>query len=197
MAKQDGSSNSFAMSQLICLGPKPLVNDENEAEYDDLVTQMINAAAPKDFLEITWVRDIVDSLWETRRLRRIKHSILSASHIAATKEILEDPDDEKDVTATGRLINEMSNGVPAAKAMILARLKRMGFDEGAMEAYGFLWSVEVIKQIEAMIDRADTRRHLATLQMRRHKEFALRMNRAVADVLDAEFRELPASAAAT
>jgi hypothetical protein len=54
------------------LGPPPLLPFEDFDAYERVLNQMAQAVAPQDFVEWTWLRDIVDLGWEIGRARRAK-----------------------------------------------------------------------------------------------------------------------------
>src|SRR4051794_40678372 len=58
---------------------RPLIAGESEGEYDDLLSKVTSAVAPADVIEAVWVKDIVDLIWESQRLRRLKASLLMAA----------------------------------------------------------------------------------------------------------------------
>ena len=45
-------------------GPAPLIEGEDAAAYDELLTGISSTVKPADILEDIWVRDIVDLVWE-------------------------------------------------------------------------------------------------------------------------------------
>ena len=62
-------------------GAPVLLEGEDGAHYDKLLTQVTAAVAPTDVIEEFWVRDVVELLWEAMRLRRLKASLLRSSAI--------------------------------------------------------------------------------------------------------------------
>ena len=64
--------------QLLLFGPRPLIEGEDGAAYDELVARFSAAIKPKDFLEEMWMRDVVDLTWETLRMRRLKAALLTS-----------------------------------------------------------------------------------------------------------------------
>ena len=61
------------------LGPPPLLDGEDAGAYDALYGHIRTAVAPRDVLEEIWARDVIDNLWETLRLRRLKVRFMRAS----------------------------------------------------------------------------------------------------------------------
>jgi hypothetical protein len=63
-------------------GPPPLIAGEDPAQYEAMRDQISAAVGPLDFLEEIWVNDVVNLVWETQRLRRLRAARL---HCAAPK----------------------------------------------------------------------------------------------------------------
>jgi len=62
------------------LGPPPLLEGEDATAYHKLKISIFSAVKPEDAIDEMWVRDILDLLWETTRLRRLKAKLM---HVAA------------------------------------------------------------------------------------------------------------------
>ena len=52
------------------LGPPPVLESEDASAYEALKFRIFSAVKPEDAIEQMWVRDVLDLLWETTRLRR-------------------------------------------------------------------------------------------------------------------------------
>ena len=59
-------------------GPPPLIAGEDQAQYEAMRDRISAAVGPLDFLEEIWVNDVVNHVWETQRLRRLKAALLQA-----------------------------------------------------------------------------------------------------------------------
>ena len=59
------------------LGGSPLIRGENVRSYDELLERICATLQPRDSLEEIWIRDIVDLVWETFRLRRAKANLMT------------------------------------------------------------------------------------------------------------------------
>src|SRR5215207_10190506 len=70
------------------LGPPVLLEGEDLAQYERLSAQVTAAVEPVDVIEVFWVRDVVDLLWEVLRLRRLKASLLLASAASGLEQLL-------------------------------------------------------------------------------------------------------------
>ena len=71
-------------------GPRPLIEGEDAAAYDELHARFSATIKPKDFLEEMWVRDVVDLTWETLRMRRLKAGLLTSVTWKGLKAVLSD-----------------------------------------------------------------------------------------------------------
>jgi hypothetical protein len=70
------------------LGPRPLIAGEDGAEYDDILQRISADAAPGDFIEEIWVRNVGDLVWESIRLRRLKAQLMQAAAYQGLEEVL-------------------------------------------------------------------------------------------------------------
>ena len=70
------------------LDPPVLLAGEDIEKYQRLSGQVTAALEPVDVIEVFWVRDVVDLLWEALRLRRLKASLLAASAKAGLNKVL-------------------------------------------------------------------------------------------------------------
>jgi hypothetical protein len=73
------SAAAAPVQRFALFGPAPLLEGEDSAAYDELLTQVSTAVKPADFLEEIWVHDIVNFFWEVLRGRRLKCELLKAS----------------------------------------------------------------------------------------------------------------------
>jgi hypothetical protein len=76
--KRAAALRSEAFSGAGLFGPPPLLEGEDAAAYDELLTRVSSAVRPTDFIEEIWVRDLTDVFWSILRLRRIQAAHLSA-----------------------------------------------------------------------------------------------------------------------
>ena len=65
------------MARLAAFGPAPLVEGENEADYNDLLARISAAVKPADILEEVWVSDFVYYEWYVLHLRRLKARVIN------------------------------------------------------------------------------------------------------------------------
>src|SRR5947209_2441530 len=95
MATMDNSAHpvtppqAIAANAVLC-GPAPLVPGEDPAAYDELLARATALVAPGDVLEELWVRDVVNRVWDTARLHRMKANLLTACASVGLKLVLDD-----------------------------------------------------------------------------------------------------------
>ena len=70
------------------LGPAPITHLEDGDAYERVLSKMAEAVAPTDFVEWTWLKDIVDLVWEAARARRAKAVRLALARRTAIEDIL-------------------------------------------------------------------------------------------------------------
>jgi len=188
------AGSSYIGNELSWFGPKPLVEGDSEEAYDALAQQVRMAVDPSDVLEETWCRDVVDSLWEAQRLRRLKAALLKSARPQGLKRLLGSPDDFVQEVEVDRQIRNWTVQDPDALKHAAEMLELMGLDDCAIDAHALAENIDLVGEFDILITRTDARRHFALQEMRRHKEFALRMKRAISEVLEAEFREVETGA---
>jgi hypothetical protein len=60
------------------IGPPLILDGESGDRYCELYDRVRDAVQPNDMIEELWARDIVDLVWETLRLRRLKLKLMRA-----------------------------------------------------------------------------------------------------------------------
>jgi hypothetical protein len=71
-AKLPAALSSPSATDVSFLGAPPLIPGEVASDYQQLLTAVIDAMKPVDFLETIWTRDVIDLQWDIIRFRRIK-----------------------------------------------------------------------------------------------------------------------------
>jgi hypothetical protein len=72
------SNGAASLATIALLGAAPLIKGENSSSYDELFNRICVTLQPRDCLEEIWIRDVVDLVWETFRLRRLKAAAMRA-----------------------------------------------------------------------------------------------------------------------
>jgi hypothetical protein len=173
-------------------GPAPLIPGEDPEAYKALQTRVAAAVAPKDVLEEIWVRDVVDLVWETLRLRRLKAAFLSSAAHEGLAIILR-PLAKSDFMRRigGSLSERWAQGEPEAKKTVNGHLASAGLSVDDVMAQTVALKLEAIERMDRMLASAEGRRDAALRELTRHREtLAAAVRRATEKIDDAEFEEI-------
>ena len=175
------------------LGPPPLLEGEDAGAYDALYGQIRTAVAPRDVLEEIWARDVIDNLWETLRLRRLKVSFMRASAYEGVARLL----GPRTTILERGLVGRWAARERAAINKVDGLLKQAGLDQEAIAAQTLALKLDTIERIERMIMQTEGRRNMMLREIDRHRDvLAQRLREAATEIEDAEFEEIPSAEAA-
>jgi hypothetical protein len=179
-------------------GPRALIPGEDAAAYDELLARVTARVQPADILEELWVRDVVDLFWDALRLRRLKAKVMAA---AAPEElakvlgplIIPEPGVVLD---THRLAAGLAgrwalhDRDAAAKVDILLAAGSRSMDDVMARCLSL--TLDEVERIDRMTMHAEIRRNAALREIERHRAaFAEAARRAIEDIADAEFEDVP------
>jgi hypothetical protein len=174
-------------AQLACLGRAPLVPGEDAADYDTLLTQFSAAVRPRDVVEETWVRDVVDLLWEAARLRRLKAALMTACADQGMQKLLEG----LNVRETYALARRWAARELAAVGQVDAILAAAGLGMEHVMARTLRQTIAEVTQIDRMIASVEMRRAATMREISHYREhFAAQLRgamRAAEKITDAAF----------
>jgi hypothetical protein len=184
-------------------GPPPLLAVENRGAYDRLLARVAADLGPHDAMEMMWVKDIVDLIWEVLRYRRFRAVIIDAARhdaLDATARSLaigcgDDPGDGERLSdhAGGRWLSD-----PAAKSEVLHILGAHGMSEETIAAEAFLRRGDDIERIEKLLISAERRRDAVLREIAAYREvFAARARVAAERIIDAQPLDIAAPLPAT
>ena len=175
------------------LGPPPLLDGEDAGAYDALYGHIRTAVAPRDVLEEIWARDVIDNLWETLRLRRLKVSFMRASAHEGVARLL----GPRTTILERGLVGRWAGRERAAINKVDGLLKQAGLDQEAIAAQTLALKLDTIERIERMIMQTEGRRNMMLREIDRHRDvLAQRLRQAATEIEDAEFEEIPSAEAA-
>jgi hypothetical protein len=166
-------------------GPRPLIEGEDAAAYDELLARFSAVIKPKDFLEEMWVRDIVDLTWETLRMRRLKAGLLTSVTWEGLKEVLSDLVDPFEA---GNLSKDWAarDRQAVKKVDKLLTSKRLTMELAVARALSA--NIDSFERIDRMVMNAEARRNAALRELeRRRTSLALALRQASDDVVEAQF----------
>jgi hypothetical protein len=168
-------------------GPPPLIAGEDQAQYEMMRDQISAAVRPLDFLEEIWVNDVVNLVWETQRLRRLRAALLLAAAPEGVDRILRasDPFFGQNVAA------DWASLQPGAMKIVDAALAA-SLTMDAVMAQTLALKIDEVERIDRMVASAEARRNIALREIDRHRAtLGAALRHAADEVLDAEFTEIP------
>jgi hypothetical protein len=175
------------------LGPlfakRPLILGEDPNDYDSLMSQVIDAVRPTDIFEAMWVKDVVDDMWDTLRLKRHKTSL----YMTEAKEVLvriltgaRHPETERIIDAeyAHTIAVCCLQGDEEAVSEVKDLLTDYGFDFDSIMAEALANKLRVIEWIDEAITAAAAGRNRTLRHVEQHREARDRRLRRVADDIE-------------
>jgi hypothetical protein len=173
-------------------GPAPLLEGEDASAYEALNGRIRSAVAPNDIFEEICVRDVLDLLWETMRLRRLKAKLMRAAAHEGLDKLLR--------PLTGILEHqELSTAWARRDAKSVKKvntlLKQADLDQEAIAAQTLAVKLDAFERIDRLIMQTEARRNMILREIDRHRDaLARRLREASAMIEDAQFTEIAAPA---
>jgi hypothetical protein len=157
------------------LGAPPLISSEDTAGYHELLARICAALRPSDSLEEVWIRDLVDLVWDTFRLRRIKAKILSyrASHEIRAM-LIRNPD-------SAEMAAKWAVGDQTVAKDVEQALRSVGSSGEHAISMAMCFFMQQVERIDRMLVSAEARRSAALRELDYHRgPFAQKLRRAIA-----------------
>lgn len=177
---------------------RPLLPGENGEQYDALLRSIVQQVEPADVIEAIWVKDVVDLIWEAKRLRRWRGQILVHAQVKAVGElIITAIQDVRGVDINGdedALIDRLSTGWAVGskkeKRQVDEILRTRGLAAENVTAHSFLLNLPAIERIDRLASAADQRRDALLREIERKRaSFAQQVRTVTAALLDVEHTE--------
>lgn len=178
------------------LAPPRLLRKEDEDAYILLRDQLLDGVQPRDVVEMLWVTDLTESLWEERRARHAKQVRIKLAFRKAVEEILRacmpdngkgDPEFEYEVQ---QAVSDVLTGKDPAREGFNTFCDQLDLQRGDLEAVAFQTALKDLDALQKLIDRSINRRIQILREIDRRREIADRARRTVAAIeaaQDAEF----------
>jgi hypothetical protein len=162
-----------ATAPLAFAGPVGLIAGENAGSYDELLARVTATLKPADIMEEIWVRDMVDLVWETLRL---KASLLAACAGEGVYHVLDALNSDLHFeTSSAWLARD-----PTAVEQVEAALESAGMSMDAVMAPTLSARMGDIVHIDRMTMAAEARRSAVLREIERYRAgFAQRLRGAV------------------
>jgi hypothetical protein len=172
---------------LALLGPRPLIDGEDGTNYDMILERISADVAPADFVEEIWVRNVVDLVWDSVRLRRLKSQLLQAAAHEGLERLLASI---IDWMRAGQLSRKWALGDEEAMGEVERLLGRAGLTFDAVMAQTLAARIDDVERIDRMVIIAEARRDAVLREIRsRRLAFGQALRRA-GEAIDAEFEDV-------
>jgi hypothetical protein len=178
------------------LGPRPLIEGEDGANYDVILGRISADVAPEDFVEEIWVRNVADLVWESLRLRRLKSQLLRAAAHEGLAHVLTplldwpSTDELSRQLASCQLSRKWASGDEEAVGEVERLLDQADLTIDAVMAQTLAARIDDVERIDRMIIIAEARRDAVLREIRaRRLAFGQALRRA-GEAIDAEFEEV-------
>ncbi len=176
---------------LALLGPRPLIDGEDGTNYDVILERISADVAPADFVEEIWVRNVVDLVWDSVRLRRLKSQLLHAAAHEGLERVL------TPLTAwdkADKLSRKWASGDEEAMCEVERLLGQAGLTIDDVMAQTLAARIDDVERIDRMVIIAEARRDAVLREIRsRRTAFGQALRRA-GHAIDAEFEDFAPAA---
>ncbi|TXM96970.1 HNH endonuclease [Methylobacterium sp. WL64] len=177
---------------------RPLLPGEDEEQYDALQSSLVQQIKPADAIEVIWVKDILDLIWEAKRLRRWRRDILVQARLEAVEDLIlpvinsihplirnsaTDP-------TPGSLAAGWVTGNETQEQEVNRMLSARGLTSSDVAARSFLVNLHAIERIDRLSSLADQRRDALLREIERKRTSFAQRARTAADILDVEHTEI-------
>jgi hypothetical protein len=164
----------------------PLLITESADEFDRIYAALSHEIRPHGIIEQMYVADIAQLVWEIRRFRRCKNSIINLTFRAALEELaaqlLRDPGQSKfRVKDEAEKLAEAWFSQDSAKKSISDLLNYFHLDESAIEAEAIRRSAGDIELLDRLLTSQESRRDKA---LRRIAEYRGDLGRQIRNAAD-------------
>jgi hypothetical protein len=173
------------------LGPRPLIAGEDGTNYEVIAERISADVAPTDFVEEIWVRNVVDLVWESIRLRHLKSQLLRAAAHEGLARVLTPL---LDWPSAHQLSRTWALGDEEASCEVERLLDRAGLTIDAVMAQTLAVRVDEVERIDRMVTTAEMRRDAVLREIgSRRAAFGQALRRA-GQAIDAEFEDVAPAA---
>ena len=171
---------------------------ENAEQYDALRDSIVQQVKPTDVVEALWTKDIIDFIWEAKRLRRWRRQILEQARRSAfvelTRPIFDYTNPHHVDGLTGPSIDTIGTGWSIGEAHLKKEgdryLREQNLSPDDVTAQAFLLNLSSVERIDRLASLADQRRDSLLREIERKRtSFAHQLRTASAEILEVEQTE--------
>lgn len=145
--------------------PPAFARDDDPAAYERLLARMSDAVRPDSIIEEIWLRDVVEHVWETMRLRRRKTGLINANVGEGMHDILLALDCDKFAT----LAKDWFARDPEVVTDVESWLATAGIGINEVMAQTLRRHLADYEGMDRMLCAAEARRDAALREIERHR----------------------------
>jgi len=170
--------NTASAQEVDFFGPPPLIPGEERTAYETLWRRVTAAVIPRDVLEEILVREFVDHVWETIRLRRLKAYILRKA-FEQQRERYEDS------------LAKMDDEEVLVVARAFDKLGLLSQTSGTDISETFVGKLDQVERVDRLLASVEARRNNTLREIDHHRAtLGAALRAEVEDVEDAEFTDV-------
>ena len=170
------------------LGPAPLLEGEDKADYIGLLEGVRRQVKPKDVIEQIYIRDVVDLTWELMRSRRIKVATLHKGQVRAVQQ-LASSNNWPGLDADAKW--SIGAAIKTSFADGMRELAKHGVTLPDINAHAFAAERETLLRLDQNMMQIEARRNFALREIERRRVSLGRRLGAAINEVEAEFKEVP------
>lgn len=183
---ENGSAKNFYDDFETLFGKPPVLTGEDAEAFTALKHHLFESVKPADFIEAMAINDLLNLVWETTRLRRLRARLLETSDHVGLQHIVGSLIDSH--YNAGTLTRDWALSGREASGDLAEIMEAANIDREAIQAQTLAVKLNAYEAIDRMIERADARRIVVMRELDRHREaLARRIKDAVAEIEDATF----------
>jgi hypothetical protein len=169
-------------------GPPPLIDGEDPAAYQALNRRVSVAVRPRDFIEETWVWEVVALFWEAQRWRRLKAAFLRTVEYKGVEKTIEPL---LEFLTAEPLSKRWARREPEALKEVSDLLTKSDLTIDAVMGQALVLNLDAVERIDRLLASAEARRNNALREIERHRaSFGAHLRAAVQEAEDTEYTDV-------
>lgn len=178
----------------------PLQKSEKIEDYAKLTRSLAAEIQPANQLEWRFLKDLIDAVWESQRLRRVRIALLETAQRDVVEQLLKESlstDLDDTIKAVEMITGARTKAFAwatdsVAKAKIDDYLAKQGYSPDEILARGYQCQASALEHLERLIVSAEARKLQALANFSHYgRAFLLKIKQVTGEIIEADFKELP------
>ena len=148
----------------------PLIEGENEADYQSFRESCLREIKPKDIVEIVLLQDFIDYRWEAKRFKRMKAALIEAEKRKAVENLIRDYADANLANEARSLSKEWSRGEQETVEFVEDLLAEHGLSNATVMAKAVEGCLGTLEPLDKLIGFYDYRRDAALRELEKRRD---------------------------